>query len=178
MMLREIMDRWFTAAGVQPLKGAVANETLLTELVVARVLTTYLHFHSKCGVVHDDMHVGNIILTLDEGHVKIIDWELARLISPGGTELKKLWTEDPGQQGVLIRDRGTQCDSLFRGCVCSWPYQIVGAPGGAACNLFGLSRKASQAVLDKLAKNMPLLPAAFLGEHATVVKELRDRFEL
>jgi len=55
------------------------KEAAFTELVIGRLTTSYIHFHYRCGVVHDDMHTGNALLTDSGGYVKVIDWELAKV---------------------------------------------------------------------------------------------------
>lgn len=172
-LIRGTVAKWMMGAGlVLPSNDTSAQVSALTELVVARVLTTFLHFHAKCGIVHDDMHVGNIILTAEHGDVKIIDWELAKVISTSSVELASFWRKDRGNKGALLEDRGTQCDSLFPKCVCEWPYQVVGRQGTVACNLFGLKTQKSRHVLQLLAQRMVSLGTAFLGERAAIVREL------
>ena len=79
MKIQSMALKWLEEAGVRHGQTREEKEAALTELVVARLMTAYLHFHYKCGVVHDDMHTGNALLTDDGGKVKVIDWELAKV---------------------------------------------------------------------------------------------------
>jgi len=181
--IQKTVNRWLAAAQV-PLREISTDEkaaSALTEMVVARIFATFVHLHSKCGIVHDDMHVGNIILTKETGQVKVIDWELARTVQTDRQSLLKLWNGETQhgrrQKPGLINDRATQCDSLFKGCVCQWPWEALTDPGPqkksakAACNLFGLKKDASVAVLQALITKLPKLSEKVLGEHGESLKE-------
>ena len=71
--MQKMALRWFEGTGVRPDQSSRPQlEKELTKLVTARLMASYVHFHFLCGVVHDDMHTGNILLTADYGHVKAI----------------------------------------------------------------------------------------------------------
>ena len=65
---------WEAGAG-----GRAALAGALTKLLQARLAAAFAVFHHRCGVLHDDMHSGNVVLQRDRGEVKVIDWELGRV---------------------------------------------------------------------------------------------------
>jgi len=142
---------WLKAAGELEPTTTAEKERSLTQLVLGRLVTAYVHFHYICGVVHDDMHTGNILLTAEGGLVKVIDWELAKVV-PLPFEARSTVVLRDGltwetlkprsgaiavntrmlhpQYGVyrknaMIGDRGTQCDSVFPACSCQYPYETM-----------------------------------------------------
>jgi aminoglycoside phosphotransferase (APT) family kinase protein len=60
-------------------EGRAALAGALTKLLQARLAAAFAVFHHRCGVLHDDMHSGNVVLQRARGEVKVIDWELGRV---------------------------------------------------------------------------------------------------
>ena len=53
--LQGLVLAWLAGVGIKPGERVEEKEKALTQLVLGRILTAYLHFHHRCGVVHDDM---------------------------------------------------------------------------------------------------------------------------
>ena len=107
------------------------------------------------------------------GAVVIIDWELSPKpqvlpFQPLATVHLRLSNQpsDPGfgryRMNPMIGDRGTQCDTMFKDCLCNFPFEFLMPPakvGGAYianyhCNLFGVPLDRSWEVADSLAEEL------------------------
>jgi len=133
-VVRKAFGTWLKAVGIQPAElGVKELELEATKLLQARLTAAYIEIHYICGVVHDDMHVGNILMRREDGAVQIIDWELSpppRLPFVAKHTMKYTRKGEVSQFGPyksnpMIGDRGTQCDSLHPDCICNFPYEFL-----------------------------------------------------
>jgi serine/threonine protein kinase len=112
--LRSMVKTWLPTASTD-----AELEAGLTRHFLVRALAALTHLHYHCGLVHHDLHAGNIMLS-SAGDVVLIDWELA---VPYALPFDPAPTVLPRNYGVRRGDQGIFCPSLFEGCSCLIPYR-------------------------------------------------------